>query len=83
MKRQGAGGSYPSNGTSRCGGVGVERGQHGPDRGIQSRSAVKSEPTEPDQDGSEEDQGRVVRLAVALVLGVLLALAKHQGISKS
>ena len=74
--------TYPAehSRTSRC--VGVEDSHHRTDRGVERGSAVEPKPPEPDQNRTQENQCRVVRLPAALVLGVLPALAEDEGVRK-
>lgn len=71
----------PAEDAEGGGDMGVEGGSHGADRSIQGRAAVEAEPAEPDEDGAEEDEGRVVRLAVDGVAFVF-ALAEDEGVGE-
>lgn len=68
----------PADGARRGGRVGVEGGVHGAHARIEGGAAVEAEPAEPDEHGAEEDERRVVRLAVRPVAGAPPALAQHQ-----
>lgn len=65
-----------------CWDGGKGRDSHGADGSVQGGSAVKPEPAKPDQDGAEEDKGRVVRFAVGLVADGL-ALAEDEGVGQT
>lgn len=71
----------PAEDAEGGGGVGVEGGQHGADGAVQRGTAVETEPSEPDEDGADEDESGVVSAAVDLVaLGE--ALAEDEGVCK-
>ena len=55
---------------------------HCADSRVKSRATVESEPAEPDQNGSKEDESRVVRLAVRRVTSSL-ALAQNKRICQA
>lgn len=55
---------------------------HGANGGIESRTTVESEPSEPDEDGTKEDQSGVVRLAVRWLTSTL-ALAQNKGVGQT
>ena len=71
----------PAEGTEGGGGVGVESREHGADGSIERTAAVEAEPPEPDEDGTDEDQGGVMGFSVDLVT-LVQALAKDHGVSK-
>ena len=55
---------------------------HGANGGIESRTTVESEPSEPNEDGTKEDQSGVVRLAVRWLTSTL-ALAQNKGVGQT
>ena len=55
---------------------------HSTNGGIEGRTTVESKPTEPDEDGTKEDECGVVWLAVRR-LASTLALAQHKGVGET
>ena len=72
----------PTDHTGRSSHVRVPDGDHAAKRGVQRRATVKPKPTEPDQHGTNKDDGDVVRLVVCL-LAETLALAEEQSVCQT
>lgn len=74
--------SDPAEDTSGSCDVGIEGSEHGADSCVEGRTTIEAEPTEPDEDSAEEDEGGVVGLAVRL-LAVVLSLSENHGVGES
>ena len=69
----------PAQYAKASGSVGVEYSHHRSDRSVEGRSTVEAEPSEPDEAGTDEDEGGIVGLVVDLVAFVG-ALAEDEGV---
>lgn len=69
-----------SNGGSQ---VGDNSGHDGAEVSTQGRTGVESEPSDPEEDGTDNDVGDIVRAVVELVSPMTTTLAEHQGVGES
>ena len=71
----------PTKYTKRSCSIRVEGSHHGADGTVKGTASIKSEPTEPDEYGADEDQCGIVGFAMDLVAFVE-AFAQNKGICK-
>lgn len=73
---------HPCHASDTGGQIGHDTGHDGTHVGAESRTAVKSEPAEPEEDGSEDDVCDVVGSVVEFSRAVTSSFAEHDGVGQ-
>ena len=73
----------PGNASDRSSQVGDDRGHDRAQIRTQCRTSIESEPSNPEEDGADNDVGDIVRPEVEFMGAVSASLAEHQGIGQS
>lgn len=73
----------PGDTSNGSGQVGHNGGHDSAEVSTQGRTGVESEPSDPEENGTNDNVGDVVRAVVELVSTVTTTLAEHQGVGES